>query len=203
MNLMKQQTLFRLSCISLTLALGMLMPACGGGGSDSGGGMTNPLTARFTSDAPDPLVADTISMAGTTAGANVAIEVQVTSINDFFGAGFRVTYDSSVFNFTGFDATGSLIDDYAGGTDIDADEISPGTIAVVATIQDASQPAGIDVAGTRKLITLNFQATTTTGDTPIDFADPSDVQLCPTQGQACNEVSGSLDWYGGSIRASR
>jgi hypothetical protein len=196
MNTMKQQTLFRLSCIALTVALGMLMPACGGGGSDSGGGMTNPLTAQFTSSAPDPVAADTISMAGSTAGANVAI-------NDFFGAGFRVTYDSSVFNFTGFDATGSLIEDYAGGTDINADEISPGTIAVLATIQDASQPAGIDVVGTRKLITLNFQATTTTGDTPIAFADPSDVQLCPTQGQACNEVSGALDWYGGSLRATR
>jgi hypothetical protein len=207
MNTNKQMTLFRLTCIALIVAFGMLMPACGGGGSDGGGGTTNPLTASFTPENPNP-AADTIGMAGQTAGANVAVEIQVTGIDDFFGAGFRVTYDADTVTFAGFDAVGSLLEDHAGNTEIDARELDPGnlgTILVTATIQDAAQPAGIDVVGTRKLLTLNFQATTTIAapGNMIEFGDPRDVQICAVQGGACNEVSGALAWPGGTIRASR
>ena len=203
----KQKTLFRLTCTALVLAFGMLMPACGGGGSDDGGGVTRPLIARFTPDNANP-AADTIGMDGTTAGSNVAVEIQITNINDFFGAGFRVTYDPATVSFSGFDSTGSLLDNHAGNTEINAEELDPanlGTIIVLATIQDAGQPAGLDVAGTAKLLTLNFQATTSIGlpGNAIDFTGPSDVQICPTQGQACNEVSAQLTWEGGAITASR
>jgi hypothetical protein len=204
MNTNRQKKLFRLNCVALIVAFGMLMPACGGGGS-SGGGVTNPLTASFTPDNLNP-GANTISMAGASAGANVSVSIQVTGINDFFGAGFRVTYNPATVNFTGYDATGSLLNAYAGGKDINAQELDPsnrGTIIVVATIQDASQPAGLDVVGTQTLIKLNFQATTTTASNPIDFAAPQDVQICAVQGQAGNEVSGALSWDGGAIRASR
>ena len=204
MNMNKQQKLFRLTCVALIMAFGVLMPACGGGGSSGPGNVTKPLTASFAPNNPNP-VADTINLAGSAAGANVAVAVQVTEIDDFFGAGFRVTYDPASVNFVGFDPA-SLLDDHAGGTDIDARELDPanrGTVVVTATIQDAGQPAGIDVVGTRTLITLNFQATTTTAANPIDFASPWDVQICAVQGQACNEVGNQLDWDGGQIRATR
>lgn len=208
MNTNKQMTLFRLTCVALIVAFGMLMPACGGGGSDDGGGgVTRPLTASFTPENANP-GADTIGMAGATAGSNVSVEIQVSDIDDFFGAGFRVTYDPTTVDFAGFDAVGSLLEDHAGNTEIDARELdlgNPGTILVTATIQDAAQPAGIDVVGIRKLLTLNFQATTTIAapGNPIAFADPRDVQICAVQGGACNEVSGALAWPGGAIRASR
>ena len=86
MNMKMQQTLFRLTCAALIVAFGMLMPACGGGGSDSGGGVTNPLVARFTPDDQNP-GAQTIAMAGSSAGSNVAVEVQVTDLDNFGGAG--------------------------------------------------------------------------------------------------------------------
>ena len=89
-------------------------------------------------------------------------------------------------------------------TDYDADEANPGTILVYASIQDASQPAGVDVVGTRNVITLNFQATTTTGGNAIAFAATNrEVQICPVQGQACNPFAGDLGWDGGTITASR
>jgi hypothetical protein len=203
-NMNKQQKLFRLTCVALIMAFGMLMPACGGGGSSGGGGVTRPLVASFAPDNPNP-VADTISMAGATTGANVAVSIQVTEIDAFFGAGFRVTYDSASVNFVGFDPA-SFLDNHAGGTDIDAREEDPnnrGTVVVTATIQDAGQPAGLDVAGTQTLITLNFQATASTPQNLIEFASPWDVQICAAQGQACNEVSGQLDWDGGRISATR
>ena len=200
MNTNQQQKLFRITCVALIMAFGMLMPACGGGGS--GGGVTNPLTASFAPDNPNP-GADTISMAGTNAGANIFVLVQVTDISDFFGAGFRVTYNPASVNFTGFDATGSLLENHGGQTYFDVEEPNQGTVIVAATIQDAGQPAGMDVVGTQMLITLNFQATTTTAGNSIAFAGPQDVQICAVQGQACNDVSGNLTWDGGTIRASR
>ncbi len=59
------------------------------------------------------------------------------------------------------------------------------------------------MVGTQLLITLNFQATAETANNPITFEDPRDVQECPTQGQACNEISGALTWSGGSMSAAR
>ena len=49
---------------------------------------------------------------------------------------------------------------------------------------------------------LEIPPTAAPGDT-IAFGNPRDVQICATQGAACNEVSGALDWPGGMISASR
>jgi hypothetical protein len=201
MNTNKQKTLFRITYVALILTFGMLMPACGGGGSD--GGVTNPLVARFTADNLNP-GAETISMAGTSAGSNVAVEIQVTGLDNFGGAAFRVTYDPDTVNFTGFDASGSVLETLGVDTDYDANEAISGTILVYASIQDASQPAGVDVVGTQNVITLNFQATTSTAGNTVDFAAISrEVQICPTQGQACSPFAGDLGWDGGMITASR
>ena len=203
MNTTKKKTLFRLTYVALIVAFGMLMPACGGGGSDSGGGVTNPLLASFAPDNQNP-GAETISMAGSSAGANVAVQVQVTDLANFGGAAFRVTYDPATVNFTGFDASGSVLETLGVNTAYDADESNPGTILVYASIQDATQPAGADVVGTQNVITLNFQATTTTAGNAVAFAATGrEVQICPAQGQACNPFAGDLGWDGGTIRASR
>lgn len=204
MNTIKQKTLFRLTYVALILTFGMLMPACGGGGSDNDGGpVTGPLTASFTAENQAP-GAETISMAGSSVGANVAVEILVTGLDNFGGAAFRISYDPDTVDFTGFDASGSVLETLGVGTDYDADESSPGTILVYASIQDATQPAGVDVVGTQNVITLNFQATTTTGGNAVAFAAIGrEVQICPTQGQACNPFAGDLGWDGGTIRASR
>jgi hypothetical protein len=200
----KQHNLYRLVCVAVIMALGALMPACGGGGGGGGGNVQRPLIATFTPADPNP-GPNTINMGGASSGANFSVRVQVTDTDDFFGAGFRVGFNTATARFVGFSSVGSLLIGQGVGTDFDA-QINPNDasqVLVTATIQDNTQPAGIDVAGTQLLITLNFQATAETANNPITFEDPKDVQECPIAGQACNEISGALTWSGGTMSAAR
>ena len=194
----------RLLTLLLVLALGALAPACGGGGGDGGGGGNmNPLSATFTPGNTNP-AANTISMAGSAAGQNFSVVVQVTGVNDFFGTGFRVTFDPATAQFVGFSSAGSFLTGV--GTDFRAavNPTNSGEVIVAATIQDASMPAGIDVGATATLITLNFQATNTTSNNPFAFGASRNVTVCPTQGGACNAgIAPTLMWSGGTMTATR
>ena len=195
----------RLLTLVLVLALGALAPACGGGGGDGGGGggNMNPLSATFTPSNPTP-TANTISMAGSAAGQNFSVVVQVTGVNDFFGTGFRVTFDPATAQFVGFSSAGSFLTGVGTFFDADVNPTNAGEVIVAATIQDQSQPAGIDVAGTATLITLNFQATNTTSNNTFAFGASRNVTVCPTQGGACNPgIAPTLTWSGGMMTASR
>ncbi len=201
----KQNNLFRVWSVALILVLGALMPACGGGGSSGPPAPpVGPLTARFTPSNANP-GADTINMTGTSSGANFSIRINVTDVQDFFGAGFRVSFNPASARFVGFTPTGSFLEGLAVNTELGA-VINPANnaeVLVTATIQDNTQPPGVDVTGTRLLITLNFQATTTVASNPFNFVNPMEVQECPTQGGACSEISGMLTWSGGTMSASR
>lgn len=202
---MKQSTHHRLLCFALVLALGALMPACGGGGSDDGGGGTTPLVATFTPTTATP-GANTINMAGSSSGQNFSVVVQVTGVSDFFGAAFHVTFNPASAQFVGFSSNGSVLSGVA--TDFDA-VLSPGNAGEViayATIQDVNQSPGIDVGGTATLMTLNFRATNTTSGNPFAFGTAANrqVQICPTQGGACNVLAEPpLSWVGGTLTATR
>ena len=199
----KQPRTYELLCVSVVLALGALMPACGGGGGDDGGGGGNggaSLVATFTPAATP----GTISMAGSSAGANFSIQVQVTDVNDFFGAGFHVTFDPASAQFVGFSSSGSVLPGSA--VDFDAVLEGPGDVKAYGWITDTNQPAGVDVVGTGTLMTLNFQATAATSNNPFAFGTSANrvVKVCPTQGQACNDLTEPpLSWSGGTLTASR
>jgi len=195
----------RLLSFALVLVLGALLPACGGGGSDDGGNNMGPLTATFTPSNANP-GASTISMTGSAAGQSFSVVVQVTGINDFAGAAFRVTFDPATAQFMGFSSNGSFLTGVA--TDFDAviNPTNSGEVLAYATIQDMGQVAGIDVPATATLMTLNFQATNTTSNNPFAFGSAADrsVTVCPTQGGACNSgVAPTLTWSGGTMSAAR
>ena len=83
------------------------LPSCGGG-SDGGGGSNTP-TATFTPDTPTPGNATIAMLAGSSNGAAVNVRITVTGIDDFFGAAFRVTYDTNALFFNGMDDSASLL----------------------------------------------------------------------------------------------
>src|SRR5262245_33156478 len=98
----------RLVAAALAAVVLTALPSCGGGSDDSGGGVTNP-TATFTPDTPTPGNATVAMLAGSSSGAAVSVRITVTGVDDFLGAAFRVTYDTSALFFNGMDDSGSLL----------------------------------------------------------------------------------------------
>ena len=83
---------------------GLVLASCGGGGGNvTGGMMGSGLTAAFTPAQTMP-GANSVSMsAGTALDDTFQVDVRVTDIVNFFGAAFRVTFDSASAEFLSFD----------------------------------------------------------------------------------------------------
>jgi hypothetical protein len=133
--------------------------------------------------------------AGAVSGTDFDVVVQVNDIDDFFGAGFHVTFNPTLLSFLDFDDTGSILQ---GSTEFLAEGIGSGEIAVTATLVGSG--AGIPNAS-GALITLSFRALQENAGTPLAFDPPAFriVKVCPTAGQVCNEIQGSLTWCGGTV----
>ena len=183
--------------VVLVLAVGSV--CCGGGGG--GGGSTGPLVAAFNPTSPGTPAANTINMSGAASGASFQVQVHVTGINSLYGAAFHVTFNSASATFAGFSSAGSVL---GAGADIRAEQLAPGEVAAVATLQ--GQVQGTNVAGTQLLMTLNFNAIAETGNNPFTFGLAANrvVTTCPTPPAACSNIpDGSLVWTGGTLTASR
>jgi hypothetical protein len=181
--------------------LALIGVGCGGGDDGGGGVITTQLTATFaaTDSSPDPQSITMQPAGGSAAVFNVAI--RVTDVNDFFGAAFHVTFDTTKVRFDLLDSSTSFLRD--GG--IDPADLNftyltqSGNIAITATrMQNASGTVtGVDVPPTgRDLLILHFHAiATTTASSPISFADPREV--CDSSQPVCTPIT--VTWSGGSV----
>jgi len=191
-----------LAALTVLMLVGVLPLACGGGGGDE---IAPPgLNVTWTPANASP-AAMTINMgAANTSAANFTVPVQVTGINDFFGAAFRVNFDSATAAFAGYSATGSVIDDGTATVLINAALGAPGEVLVNATRQQGAGGAyvsGVDIAGTSTLITLSFRATQVTQSNVFTFSN-REVQTCNDGTQTCSAVpDANLTWSGGSMSA--
>jgi hypothetical protein len=201
-NEMNRKRFHRTAGVALLVALAASAFACGGGGGDSNPA-PGPIVATFTGSNPSP-GANTLGMTGAGSGSPAfSVLVNVTSITDFFGAAFRVTFNPASASFSSFSSAGSFIGTGA-GTDFRATLVSPGVLSVAATRQ--GQVQGITAAGTQLLITLNFTATAETASNPFGFGVAAErvVTTCPAPPAACSDVAdGTLTWSGGTLSASR
>jgi hypothetical protein len=193
---------FQAASVAATILAAAMSLACGGGG----GAPVNPpgLTAAFTPAAPQPPPAMSVSMAsGGGSAATFRIDVMVTDIDDFSGAAFPVRFGTGSASFVGHDATGSVIEEAGVALDIEAQpsQSDPGVILVVASRQGAGV-AGVPVVGSRKLITLIFQADAATGGNSFTFDATAGQRVVTTcaLGQACVDVAAS--WQGGTMTAN-
>jgi cohesin domain-containing protein len=185
----------------LIVTLAVSAFACGGGGGSNP--PVQPLVASFAPANANP-GANTLSMSGTTTGSAFAVQVNVTGITDFFGAGFHVSFDPATASFSGFTPTGSVLGTNPADTEFHADLVSPGEVAVAATKK--GQVQGTNVAGTQLLLTLNFTATGVTNGNAFTFGSAVErlVTTCPAPPTACTELpDNSLTWSGGTMTATR
>ncbi|HEX5042562.1 MAG TPA: hypothetical protein VFV75_06625 [Candidatus Polarisedimenticolaceae bacterium] len=158
------------------LVLATAATACGGGGggSSDGGTTGGPQTGSFlAADTTPP--ADSVSLqAGTHSGLVVNVLVRVTDVDDFFGTGFRLIYDPTVAQYQTFDSSASFLRDAPFDTagaplNFEVDASTPGVLTVSATrLQNAQGTAtGVNVAGTRTLLSLQFVMLKVTPSSPV------------------------------------
>jgi len=202
-----------LLCLFVLLA-GVCLTACGsGGGNVPPGMMGGAITATFTPDNLTP-GANSISMqAGTATGDTFQVIVRVTDIVDFFGAAFRITFDSASAEFLSFDDSTSFLNGSTAVVDVRAtvDPTDAGTVLVVATLQNTfSYVQGITPAAMDDtLLILSFRATNPSGGNAFTFDTmmSREVTTCPPwnmmgQQPACPEISATVTWDEGTMTAN-
>jgi len=177
-----------------------------GGGNDSTTSV-GPV-AKFTPDTPLGTIA---LLAGSSSGASIDVRVTVTNINDFFGAAFRIQYDTTALFFNGMTDSGSflrvgLTEANATNVSFDAREEHLGEISLHATRLDPNVGT-VDVGPASDLVVLNFTALKEiVAGTPngfVKFGDQSrQVQVCDLAvvPLVCSEAVVSL-WSGGHVSA--
>lgn len=205
-------------CCLFVLLAGICLAACGGGGGNVPGGGGIGITAAFTSSNPTPGL-DSISMQpGKAVNDTFEIEVHVTDLVDFFGAAFRVVFDSTTAEFLSFDDSTSFLKNHPSSPVVNiravVDPADPDSVLVVATLQNTfGYTQGITFTppmDDRVLLVLIFRATDPTGGNAFTFgtAMTREVTTCeppPTIGPtpACITVpDGNLTWNGGTMTAS-
>jgi uncharacterized repeat protein (TIGR01451 family) len=173
-----------------------------GSANDSDGAtvdiVADALLPVFTAGNPTP-GPTTLSLGpGTVNGATFDVRVLVTGIQDFFGTGFRLTFDAASATFDTVISTGSVL--LGATTRFQAFPVSTGVIDVVAT-REGSNIAGVDVVGTSLVVTLRFIAIAeTSGPEPFAIVTPRQIQVCAQGGQQCSTLAdGTVTWSGGSL----
>ena len=212
---MKQEALMKRSIVRglAPLAAVLLLltaTACGGGGGNvPGGGGGGGLAAVFTAGNPSP-GANSITMApGAANNATFEVIINMTDVMDFFGTGFRVTFDPAEAQFQSFDDSGSWLQTLTLGMGVTVnvnavvDPNDAGTVFVNATLQ--GQSAGFDLTGTQELLSLTFVALTATAGNNFSFdvAGTRVVTTCADAINPCTDLAdGSLTWSGGTLTAN-
>ena len=188
--------------IAAHLALGAISVGCGSDDNTSG---STSAVAIFTPDTPTPANGSITLLAGTRSGASVNVRVTATEIPDFFGATFRIAYDTTALQFSGMDDATSFL--RTGVTDSDVffieDHVNvPGQVLVTATRLNATLIDPVDVTTTADLVILNFIARKPIiVDAPegrLDFADPKEV--CDGTVSPCGTITVTA-WDGGGVSA--
>jgi hypothetical protein len=186
------------------VALAAAAIGCGGGSSTTTTG-AGPA-ATFTPDTPAPGAATIALLPGSTTGASVNVRVTVTGVTSFFGAAFRINYDTTALLFNGMTDTNSLL---RGVPATDDDHLFffeehgsiPGEIIITATRLDPTFAGPVNVTTTADLLVLNFTARTVilagADEGRVEFGDPKEA--CDGSVAPCGPIA--VTWSGGGVSA--
>ena len=195
----------RAACLLALVVAAVLLASCGGGGSSGAGGggmMPSPLQATFTSGGPGDITLEP----GVSSGADFDVEVRVNGpFNDFFGAAFRIELPAMIVLIAGSNGNGSFLLDGSPDTTFNAIQEGDEVLVVATRVQGAgkSYVPGVDVVGSRLLMTLKFRAAgPTAGALAIKDFPSREVRTCDDATETCEpEPDGNIVWSGGSVVA--
>ncbi len=201
--MMPHRTMSRFAATLLVATASFALPACRGGSSTT---TTSGPVAVFTPDTAAPPAATIALLPGSSSGASVNVRVTVTGVTGFFGAAFRVSYDTTALLFNGMTDSGSFL--RVGVTDNDVifleDHAShPGEVVITATRKDPTVVGPVNVATTSDLVVLNFLArkaiVAAAAEGRLDFSDPKQVCDGTVAAPGCGAIT--VTWSGGGVSA--
>jgi len=188
--------------MSRILTLGALLlaataAACGGAGdgdnpvSDSGGS-TN-VAASFVPDAASPGAGSVALAQGAVTGNVVTVRADVRGVNDVYGGGFELAFDSRVVEFVSW-APGTLLET---GGHVPIYTVSPFAGKVVVGATRTGAVGGVDVTSAKALVRLTFRVTAA-GSSVASLAN---VALLDSGPPAPAPIAG-LAWFAGRFQAN-
>ena len=181
------------------VALAAAAIGCGGGSSTTT--TSSGPVAAFAPDTPAPTAGTIALLSGSSSGASIDVRVTVTGVPNFFGAAFRINYDTTALLFNGMTDTNSLLR-ANGVTDLifqEDHQMTPGEIVIAATRKNPTPP--VDVTTTADLVVLNFTARKVilagAVEGRVDFGDPKEA--CDGSVALCGPIT--VTWSGGGVSA--
>ena len=149
------------------LAVGLLL-TLGCSSTGGGGGPVVPSCVEYAGAAAPAPGTVTSQLKAASACEVAEIEFVATDVTDVFGVDLEIIYDTAVVQYVGFSLDGSVL--RSDGTSIAAigREIVPGRVELALTREALS---GIDVTGTRLLVTAFFAGNFDTGVGVLTTAD--------------------------------
>lgn len=200
------RTMFRCTLAVVIATAFLTFPGCGSSNTTTSTTNSGP-SASFTPDTPAPGAGTIALLAGAKTGANVDVHVTVTGVAGFFGAAFRIKYDTTALQFNGMTDTTSFLRG-ADGTVTSVNFLSdatahPGQILISATRLDPTVAPPVDVTTTSVLVVLNFTAkkaiVAATADGRLDFGDPKQICDGTVVPPGCGAIT--VTWSGGGVSA--
>lgn len=160
------------------------------------------LVAAFVAD--EPIQDGSVGLlAGSPPFVTLRVRVAARGIDDFFGAGFEISYDPDVLRLVRWDDADSFLRDGGAEADFIVDAVSqPGRVIVGASRrQDAGHTVpGVNVVGTRTLLTLVFKPKKASKASPVQFVT-SPPGTCEARDSSLPPPGRAIPvlWKGGNV----
>ncbi len=204
--MIRLQRMTRLLAPMVLVTAAFAVPACHSSSGNNSPTATGPV-ASFTPDTPSPGAGQIVMLAGSTAGATIAVRVTITGVNGFFGSAFRVHYNTATLLFNDMtDATSVLRTGGISDSNLLFSEnhtTTPGEIVITASRLDPTVAPGIDVTSTVDIVQLSFTARVAiaagAAEGRVDFAGPEEIQTCDTAGTGNCSIFTPTAWSGGGV----
>jgi len=177
--------------VFLVILATLLTPACGGSDDGPPAVLAPPKCIDFVAAGNPTNATVVMNKNGGAVCERLAVQLDVTGVNDVFAADFSVSFDPNLFSYDGHDKSGSFLS--SDGATVQVLETTQNGEALVA-ISRFAVTTGINVTSTRPLITLFFRHRGASGSGTLSFSRSIllDSQASPTA------IPG-VQWTGGTF----
>ena len=195
------RTMTRFAAVVLLAAASFGIAACSSSSTSTG------PVAAFTPDENPPPAPKIEMLSGSGSGTSINVRVTVTGVPQFFGAAFKIQYNTTALVFNGMDDSASFL--RQGGVTgsnllfVENHNATPGEIIITATRIDPTVAPPIDVTTTADLVVLNFVAAKSiaagASEGHLDFIDPKQACNGTVVPPECGAIT--VAWSGGGVSA--